>query len=346
MERGPGMTMRASPASWPAPEAIGVACFAVALLLLLLSFAVQAQPAASRYRIGLVSPIARDTTIDAFRQGLKDAGYVEGKNYVIEARFAEGHLDRLPQLIDEVLRTKVDVLVVGSTIGALTAKRATTTVPIVFAGLTDPVSTGVVASLARPGGNITGVTFGVGESGFGGKWVELLHELAPGVSRVALLANSTSPLTAQLVGDIRAAAQPLNIRVDVVEAGNDAQLDTALATITASGTAQALIVASDPFFVSSRAKIAQFAASRRLPGIYFTKLFADAGGLLSYGSSLEDSYRRSAAFVDRILKGARPADLPVDRPTTFQLVINLRAARALGLSVPRSLLQRADHVIE
>jgi putative ABC transport system substrate-binding protein len=260
-------------------------------------------------------------------------------------RFADGHLDRLPQLVNEVIGLKVDVLVVGSTVGALAAKRATTTVPIVFAGLTDPVSTGIVASFARPGANITGVTFGVGASGFGGKWVQLLHELVPDVSHIAVLSNSGGPLMAQLLGDIRAAAQSINVKVNVVEAANAAQLDTAFATI-GSSTAQAIIVPSDPFFVSNRAKITQFAASKRLPGMYFTRLFADAGGLITYGSSLEDSYRRAASFVDKILKGATPASLPIEQPTSFELVINLRAARALGVSVPRSLLLRADHVIQ
>lgn len=313
--------------------------------VLLMPIAALAQQAVRQYRIGVVSPIAPDSTIEALRQGLVEAGYVEGRNVVFEMRFANGQLDRLPQLAKEVIGLKVDVLVVGSTVGALAAKRATTSVPIVFAGLTDPVNTGVVSSLSRPEGNITGVAFGVGASGFGGKWVQLLHELVPGVSDVAVLANTSSPLTAQLLGDIRSAAQSLNVKVDVVNAGNAAQLERAFTTI-GSSSAQALIVASDPFFVGSRARIAQFAAARRLPGVYFTKLFADAGGLMAYGSSLEDSYRRAATFVDRILKGAAPAELPVEQPTTFQLVINLQAARALGLSVPRSLLLRADHLID
>jgi putative ABC transport system substrate-binding protein len=318
---------------------------AFAALLFLSSFAVQSQQAVRQYRIGIVSPISLGPPIESFRQGLREAGYIEGKNVVLETRFADGHLDRLPQLVNEVIGLNVDVLVVGSTVAAVAAKRATSTVPIVFAGLTDPLSTGIVASLARPGGNITGATFGVGASGFGGKWVQLLHEVMPKVAHVAVLSNSGSPLMAQLLGDIRAAARSLNIKVDIVQAGNTAQLDDAFATI-GSSAAQALIVPSDPFFVASRVRIVQFAATRRLPAMYFTKLFADAGGLMAYGSSLEDSYRRSAAFVDKILKGATPAELPIEQPTTFELVINMRTARALGLSVPRSVLVRADHVIE
>lgn len=316
-----------------------------AILLLLSSVTVQAQQAVRQHRIGIVSPISLGPPIDSFRQGLREAGYIEGKDVNLEMRFADGNLERLPELLREVIALNVDVLVVGSTVAALAAKQATTTLPIVFAGLTDPINTGIVSSLARPGGNITGATFGVGASGFGGKWVQLLHELIPNVSHVAVLSNSGSPLMAQLLGDIRAAARSLNIRVDVVQAGNTAQLDNAFATI-GSSAAQALIVPSDPFFVASRARITQFAATRRLPAMYFTKLFADAGGLIAYGSSLEDSYKRSAAFVDKILKGAKPADLPIEQPTTFQLVINMRAARALGIAVPRSVLLRADHVIE
>lgn len=335
--------MRVSPWS---PLGIGGALhLAGAIFLFLACTAAQAQQTARQFRVGVVSPISADTTVAALRQGLTEAGYVEGKNLVVVARFAEGRLDRLPQLVNEVIGQKVDVLVVGSTVGALAAKQATTTVPIVFAGLTDPVGAGIVASLARPGANITGATFGVGAAGFGGKWVQLLHELVPNVTHVAVLSNSGSPLMAQLLGDIRTAAQSLDIRIDVVEAANAAQLDRALATI-GSSAAQAIIVPSDPFFVSSRARITQFAAGRRLPGMYFTKLFADAGGLIAYGSSLEDSYRRAATFVDKILKGARPADLSIEQPTSFELVINLRAARALGITVPRSLLLRADHVIE
>lgn len=316
-----------------------------AALLLLCSVAVQAQQAARLYRVGIISPISLGPQVESFRQGLRDAGYVEGRNVTLEMRFADGHLDRLPQLVNEVIGLNVDVLVVGSTFAALAAKRATTTVPVVFTGLIDPVSTGIVSSLARPGGNISGVTFGIGASGFGGKWVQLLHEMAPDVSHIAVLARSDSPTIRQLLVDIRAAARPLKITIDAVQAGNAAQLDDAFAAIGASA-AQALIVPSDPFFVISRAKITQFAASRRLPAIYFTKLFADDGGLMAYGSSLEDSYRKAAAFVDKILKGAAPADLPVEQPTTFQLVINRKTARAMGLAVPRSLLLRADQVID
>jgi putative ABC transport system substrate-binding protein len=318
---------------------------AAAVLLLAGSVAAQAQQTGRVYRIGFVSPISPGPTIEAFRQGLKEAGYIEGKNVIVETRFAEGRLERLPELVAEVLALKVDVLVAGSNLGALAAKRATTTVPVVFAGLIDPVAPGIVASLARPGGNITGVTIGIGGSGFAGKWVELLKEAVPNVSHVAVLQNSASPDSATLMRGVQAAARILNVKLDVHDARDSTTLDNAFDAIGASG-ARGLIVTNSPFFAANRAKLVQFAASKRLPAMYFFKLFADAGGLMSYGGSLEDSYRRAATYVDKILKGAKPADLPVEQPTTFELVINLKAARAIGLTIPRSLLLRADHVIE
>jgi len=312
---------------------------------------VQAQQAARVYRIGLVTPLSavpEPTTVHAFRQGLRELGYVEGKNVIIDARSAEGRPERFPELVAEVIRLKVDVLVVGSTVGALAAKKATTTVPIVFAGIIDPVAPGIVASLARPGGNITGATFGIGGSGFAGKWVELLKDAVPSVSQAAVLWNSANPASAPLVREIQSAARILKVKLDVLDAGDLTKLDRALAAIGASGAsgAQAIIVTNDPFFVANRAKLVQFAASKRLPAMYFTKLFADAGGLMAYGGSLEDSWRRAAVYVDKILKGAKPADLPVEQPTTFELVINLKTARVLGLAIPQSLLLRADQVLE
>ena len=327
-----------------------VTCLATAAAVLLLagSVAAQAQQAARVYRVGFVSPLSpspEPPTLRAFRQGLRELGYVEGRNVIVDARFAEGRSERLPELVAEVLRLKVDVLVAGSSLGALAAKRATTTVPIVFAGLIDPVALGVVASFARPGGNITGATFGIGGSGFAGKWVELLKEAVPDVSHVAVLWNSASPASAPLVREIQAAARTLNVKLDVLDAGNATNLDRAFATIGASG-AQGIIVTNDPFFLDNRAKLVQFAASKRLPAVYFIKLFVDAGGLMAYGGSLEDSYRRAATYVDKILKGAKPADLPVEQPTRFELVINMKTAKALGLTIPQLVLIRADQVIE
>jgi putative ABC transport system substrate-binding protein len=307
----------------------------------------EAQEAARVYRIGYVvtSSPKPNTGLDAFRQGLADLGYVEGDNVVIEARFAEGRQERLPHLVAEVLRQKIDVLVAGSTLGALAAKRATTTVPIVFASVFDPVASGIVASLARPGGNITGATVEAGGSGSAGKWVELLKEAVPGVSHVAVLWNSANPASGRSVGEIKAAAVTLNLKLDVLDAGNATKLETAFAAISASG-AHGMIVTNDPSFYANRGKLVQFAASKRLPAVYFYRVFVDAGGLMSYGGSLEDSYRRAARLVDKILKGAKPADLPVDQPTKFELVINLKTAKALGLTMPPLLLLRADQMIE
>lgn len=213
-----------------------------------------------------------------------------------------------------------------------------------FASVFDPVAAGIVASLARPGGNITGAAMGVG-GGFGGKWVELLKEAVPGMSRVAVLWNSANRSSAQSAEQIQAAARTLSVRLDMFDAGNATNLDKAFATIGAS-PAQGIIVAPDPYFNANRQKLVQFAASKRLPAVYFFKSFAEAGGLMAYGANHEDSHRTAAAYVDKILKGAKPADLPVEQPTRFELVINLRTAKALGLKIPQSLLVRADQVID
>jgi putative ABC transport system substrate-binding protein len=263
----------------------------------------------------------------------------------VDARSSEGREEHLSEVFTELLRRRVDVLVVGGTSSTLAAKRATTTVPIVFASVIDPVAPGIVASLARPGGNITGITFWVGGAGFAGKWVELLKEAAPHVSHIAVLSNSANPQTSAQVQEIQRAARAMKVKVDLHDAGKAASLDKCVGAIGASG-AQGIIVAGDPFLAANDVKLAQFAASKRLPAVYFFKRFADAGGLMAYGASLEDSYRRAATYVDKILKGTKPADLPIEQPTKFELVINLQTARALGLRIPSSLLLRADHVID
>jgi putative ABC transport system substrate-binding protein len=316
-----------------------------AVLLSSGTVAAQAQQAPRVYRIGFIGSDASGPQIDAFREGLKELGYVEGQNVIVETRFAEGRSERFPELVAQVLRLKVDVLVVGSTPAARAANKATTTVPIVFASLFDPVGAGIVASLARPGGNITGAAIGVGGSGFAGKWVELLKEAVPDLSHIAVLANSANPANAASQREIEAAARALNVKLDVLDVGNTTNLDRALATISASG-AQAVIVTNDPFFTPNRAKLVQFAASNRLPAVYFFKVFAESGGLMVYGASLEDSYRTAAKYVDKIFRGAKPADLPIEQPTRFELVINLKTAKALGLTIPQTLLLRADRIIE
>jgi len=308
---------------------------------------VQAQKAERVYRIGQVSMSTGPShpAFDAFRQGLKELGYVEGKNVLFEIRFAEGHAERLPELVADLLGQKVDLLVVGATVSALTAKKATTTTPIVFAYLVDPVASGVVASLRHPGGNITGTSIGVGGSGFAGKWVELLKEAVPHVSRIAVIWNSANPQAESFMVEIETAARTLKVKLETYDAGNDTSLDQVLTKIGASG-AQGLIIAFDPFFNDNRnrAKLVQFAASKRLPAMYSSDLFVDSGGLMAYGPSQVDSFRRAATYVDQILKGKKPADLPVEQPTRFELVINLKAAKALDLRIPRSLLMRAQVV--
>jgi putative tryptophan/tyrosine transport system substrate-binding protein len=317
---------------------------AVSGVLLAGSLAAEAQQAPKVYRIGFVTTTSPGTAIDPLRQGLREAGYIEGKNLIIEARFASGRQELLPELVADVIRQKVDVLVVHSTRTALAAKQATSTIPIVFASVFDPVASGIVSSLARPGGNITGAAMGVG-GGFGGKWVELLKEAVPGMSHAAVLWNSANQSSAQSAEAIRAAGRTLGVKLDLFDAGNAASLDKALSAIAAS-RAEGVIIAPDPLFNANRTKLVRFAASRRLPTMYFFKSFAEAGGLMAYGANNAESIRAAAKYVDKILKGAKPADLPVDQPSRFELVINLRTAKALGLKIPRSLLVRADQVIE
>ena len=300
------------------------------------------------YRIGIVSPLngpPEQPTVRAFRQGLRELGYVEGKNVIVEVRYVGGRIETFPAHFADLIKLKVDAIVTGSGPGILAAKKATTTTPIVFAGVLDPVSSGIVSNLARPGGNITGTTFGAGGSEIAGKWVELLTAAVPRISRLAVLTNRTDPQSGLLLKEIQRAATSRNIAVEHFDARSEADLDSVLATLGASG-AHGMIVTNSPIFGAQRAKLVRFAAEKRLPAIYFFNLFPDSGGLMSYGGSLEESYRRAATYVDRVLRGARPGDLPVDQPTRFELVINLKAAKALGLEIPRPLLLRADRVID
>ena len=321
---------------------------AAATTLIAVPLALRSQPAAAPTRIGFISSLAavpEPSTLRAFRQGLHELGYVEGTQVVIEARFAAGSPDRYTELIAELLRLKVKLIVVGSTPAALALKQTETTIPVVFAGLNDPVASGIVVSLARPQGRFTGVTMGVGGVGFAGKWVELLKEAAPELASAAVLSNSSNVGNVPFVPEVEAAARRMKLKIEVHDVNHVAGLDRALAAIASSG-AQALIVTPDPLFTPNAAKLARFAAARRLPAMYFTRLFVDAGGLMSYGGSLDDAYRRAAAYVDKILKGAAPADLPVEQPARFELVLNLKAAKALGLTISPRLLLRADEVIE
>lgn len=295
-------------------------------------------------RVGFVSPLAPGARDEAFLQGMQALGYAEGRNVEIVMRFAGGRTERLPALTAELVGLPVDVLVVGSTVGAQAAQRATATIPVVFASSSDPVDAGLVANLARPGGNLTGTSTAYSD-GFAGKWLDLLKEVAPAATNVAVIWSGSNSASVRYARDLEAAAAKARVRLDVRQASNARELDDALATIARSG-AHGLIVTPSPFASSQQARLIGFAADRRLPAIYYTEGFAESGGLMSYGPSIVDGYRRTAAYVDRILKGAKPGELPVEQPTTFELVVNRSAAKAIGLAIPRALEARADRVID
>jgi putative ABC transport system substrate-binding protein len=304
--------------------------------------AAEAQPAGKNPRIGILRPGSPpDPLLDAFRQGLRELGYEEGRNISIEYRWADGRDERLPGLAADFVRLKVDVIVAGA--GAVeAAKHATTTIPIVMPVSGDPVRAGLVASLARPGGNITGLTSLSGE--LPGKWMELLKETVPRVSRVAVLWDLASD--PNQVKTSEAAARSLGVRLQVLKVGRAGGFEPALAEAR-KNDAGALIVLGSPFFYVQRTRLIDLAAKHRLPTIYAQREFVvGSGGLMSYGADYHPQFRRAATYVDKILKGAKPADLPVEQPTKFELVINLKTANALGLSIPSSVLARADEVIE
>jgi len=307
-----------------------------------------AQLAEKMYRVTVIIPTSLPPGHPSygFRRQLHDLGYVEGRNVIIDYRTADAQPDRLPELVAEAVRQKADVLVVGSTLGVVAAKSVTTTVPIVFVGVSDPVAQGLVANLAHPGGNVTGISMAIGE-GFGGKWVELFKDALPKATHFAVLWNSMAPPRPTFVNEMHTAAQALKVRLDLVDVQNVTHFDGAFAAITAS-RAQGMIVTAAPLlsFSANGPRLIQFAANKRLPAVYPFRDFVEGGGLMAYGPSLTESFGRAAIYVDKLLKGAKPADLPVEQPTKFELVINLKTAKALGLTIPRSLLQRADQVIE
>ena len=317
-------------------------------MLLAHSFAAEAQQPRKVPRIGLLSSAGDPRTpgpqIEAFRQGLRDLGYIEGKNILVEYRYAAGKLDRLPDLVAELIQLKVDVLVVTALVAIRAARQATKTIPIVMVILSDPVATGIVDSLARPGENVTGLTRLTRE--LSGKRLELLQEAVPGISRVGVLWDTDAPGAAIALKEYQAAAGALKIRLQSLAVrGPDPHFEGAFraAAKTPSG---ALVIINNALVRRYSKRIADLAIKNRLPAIYEGRGYVEAGGLMSYSANETEAYRRAATYVDKILKGAKPADLPVEQPTKFELVINLKTAKQIGLTIPQSVLYRADKVIK
>jgi putative ABC transport system substrate-binding protein len=302
----------------------------------------QEPPAGKVYRIGFLSQGQPPKAwLEALQQGLRERGYIEGRNVAWEFRTTDGSLDQLPRFAEELVRLKVDVVVARASSGAIAAKRATTTIPVVFAGVYAPVEVGLVSSLARPGGNLTGIA--VNASDMAAKRVQLLKDLVPTLKRVAMLSHPAHPSNSVQVQGAEAAASALGLHLDVVPVRSVDEFDGALRALR---RVDGLLHSDTPLFATHRARLAEAAARSRLPAIYPSKAYVDAGGLMSYGADLPDLYRQVAIYVDKILKGAKPGDLPVEQPTKFELVINNRTAKALGLTIPPSLLLRADQMID
>jgi putative ABC transport system substrate-binding protein len=319
--------------------------FALYTLLFALSVSSQAQQPERIPRLGFLllgSPSGQSSALEAFRQGLRELRYVEGKNIHLEKRYAEGKSDRLPALAAELARLKVDVIIVASALSASAARKATKTIPIVMAG-SDPVGGGLVDSLAQPGGNITGIANPSPE--LGGKQLELLKEVVPKASRLAVLRNPASPVTVAQLKEIEAAGRSMGVELRILEAQGVHDFDKVFATVKKEG-AQALAVLSSAIFTVHRTQLIDLAAKARLPAIYNNTDFVTAGGLMSYGALRSEMWRRAAVLVDKILKGAKPADLPVEQPTKFEFTINLKTAKQIGLTIPPNVLARADRVIK
>lgn len=318
----------------------------VALTLLAAQQIVHAQPAGAR-RIGFLasnSASAIAPFVEGFRKSLRDLRWVEGQTIVVEYRFADGRFERLPELASELVRQKVEIIVAAPTPAAVAAKNVAGAIPIVMVAAGDPVGIGLVASLARPGANVTGLSFSVGLETLG-KNLEMLNEIVPRVGAVAVLSNPANPAHAVAIENVKVSARSLGVQLQLFEARGPDEFEGVFGAM-AKERVGAVLVMPDALFTLHRVRLADLAARNRLPSSYGVMEIVEAGGLLSYGPSMTDLYRRAAIYVDKILKGAKPADLPVEQPTQFELVINLKTAKALGLTIPQSLLLRADRVIE
>jgi putative ABC transport system substrate-binding protein len=310
-------------------------------------FGIQAQETGKVYRIGYLSYSSSAVTvhfIDAFRKELHELGWIEGQNVVIDSRFAEGRSDRLSDLAAELVRIKVDIILAATTPALVAAKNATGTVPIVAVNVGDLVALGLIASLARPGGNITGLSYSVGVDVFG-KELELLKEALPDIGRVAVLSNPANPTHALAIPNVKVAARALGVELELLEGRDPNEFDGAFA-VMAKERVKAILVLPDALFFLHRTRLADLAVKNRLPSMHGLRENVEAGGLMSYGPNSLDNYRRAATFVDKIFKGTMPADLPLEQPTKYELVINLKTAKSLGLMIPTTLLARADEVIE
>jgi ABC-type uncharacterized transport system substrate-binding protein len=315
------------------------------MLVVPLSLEAQSPPMVAK--IGLLtpsSPAGSGHLVEAFRQGFRELGYIEGKTFVLQARYGDGKSERLSELARELVRWKADVIVTSTDVATAAVRRQTRTMPIVMALSTDPVGTGFVASLARPGGNVTGLSNITAE--LSGKRLELLKEAVPGLARVAFLWNPDVRGAVLDYKETEERARSLRLELRSLEVYTAEDLERAFATLRGERPQAFIVAAANLVMFARRTAIAQFAQSNRLASMYAAREYVDAGGLMSYGANVSDMFRRSALYVDKILKGAKPADLPVEQPTKFELVINLKTARALGLTIPQSILVRADEVIQ
>ena len=340
--------MRMADSKWRMVKPISDLRFLISGLCALLStfcLSVKAEVPRAVPQIGFLSggfPSGR-ANVDAFLQGLKDLGYVEGKNIGIVYRYAEGNVDRVPQLANELVRLNMNVILAGGTVPALAAKQATKTIPIVFVNVADPLSTGLVTSLARPGGNITGTS--TINSELSSKRLELLKESVATVSRVGFLHNPSDPSNVVFLKQLQSSATALRLTLRLIEVRDPTDFDRAFSAMTREGI-NGLIVAAGTLTSTYRKRIVQLVSKSRIPAMYGERSFVEIGGLMSYAANFTEQYRRAAVYVDKILKGAKPANIPVEQPTKFELVINLKAAKQIGVTIPQSVLYQADKVIK